>query len=154
MKRKILAFFSSKYRLLQTSSNTLLGSTSFRSNYSASSKINSSTPKKLLKTQGFEKKTLLFQLKTLKAIFLVYRIGQISRNKLYGFKRFFDFYCARYKIIFLRPKRSIETTFQKKAIVSVQKNFWPFFPQTTVYCGLRVTFYWAPKAFEHLWCKF
>ena len=57
--KKIQAYFSSHTRLLQTCSNILLGSTCFLSVYDASSKIISSTPKRLLKTKILEKKTIV-----------------------------------------------------------------------------------------------
>ena len=65
---KDFGFFFSNYRLWQTSSNLFLGSTSFLSIYDASSKIISSTPKRLLKTQIFEKKAIVASEKKLQAI--------------------------------------------------------------------------------------
>ena len=53
---KILAKFLAHSGVWQTSVNTLYGSTKFFDNYCGSYRINSVTPKKLLKTQTFEKK--------------------------------------------------------------------------------------------------
>ena len=60
--------FFSNSRLFQTLINVFLGSTSFLSIYKASSKIISSTPKRLLKSQTFEKKAIVPIEKKLQAI--------------------------------------------------------------------------------------
>ena len=95
--------FFSNSRLFQTLSNVFLGSTSFLSIYNASSKIISSTPKRLLKSQTFEKKRLLFQLKkNFRPFLLVQRIEQILRNKIQGSRKCFDNFCASFQVRFLR----------------------------------------------------
>ena len=86
-------------------------------------------------------------MKTLQAIFLADRIGQISRNKLNGFRRFFDFFCASKKIVFLGPMRSLETTFQEKSYYPGEKKDFGLFSQITDYCRHRVTFFWALQVF-------
>ena len=59
-RKTILANIFSFYRVWQTSNNKILGSTSYYGNHCASFKIISVTPKRLLKTQIFEKeKTFL-----------------------------------------------------------------------------------------------
>ena len=66
--KKDFGRFFSNSRILQTLSNVFLGSTSFLSFYDASSKIISSTPKRLLKSQTFEKKAIVPTEKKLQAI--------------------------------------------------------------------------------------
>ena len=56
--------FFSNYRVWQTSGNILLGSTRYHGYRSASYKINSVTPNRLLKTQIFEKKRLFLRRKS------------------------------------------------------------------------------------------
>ena len=62
--KTILVNFFSNYRVWQTSGNILLGSTRYRGNRSASCKIISVTPNRLLKTQIFEKKGYIFRRKS------------------------------------------------------------------------------------------
>ena len=121
-KKKILAFFLPKKRVLQTLSNSLLGSTSFLSIYDASSKIISSTPMRLLKTKSVEKK-LLFQLKTLKATFFRLQNRTSLGEHFWRVQKFFDIYCANDNIFSLGPMRSLETTFQKNGYHPGEKNF-------------------------------
>ena len=67
--KKDFGRFFSNSRLFQTLSNGFLGSTSFLSIYNASSKIISSTPKRLLKSHTFEKKKAIVPIeKKLQAI--------------------------------------------------------------------------------------
>ena len=66
--KKDFGRFFSNSRTLQTMSNVFLGSTNFLSFYDASSKIISSTPKRLLKSQTFEKKAIVPSEKKLQAI--------------------------------------------------------------------------------------
>ena len=56
---KDLVYFSSYYRTSETSGNILLGSASSFHNYCGTYKIISVTPKKLLKTEIFEKSNLM-----------------------------------------------------------------------------------------------
>ena len=66
--KKDFGHFFSNSRILQTLSNVFLGSTIFLSIYDASSKIISSTPKRLLKSKIFEKNAIVPIEKKLQAI--------------------------------------------------------------------------------------
>ena len=66
--KKDFGRFFSNSRILQTLSNVFLGSTIFLSIYDASSKIISSTPKRLLKSKIFEKNAIVPTEKKLQAI--------------------------------------------------------------------------------------
>ena len=48
----------------------------------------------------------------------------------------------------LGPKRSLETSFQKNAIIPVKKDLGLSHSQITDHCRHRVTFYWAPLVFR------
>ena len=113
---KIWAKFLAHSRVWQTSVNTLYGSTKFFDNYCGSYRINSVTPKELLKTQIFEKKGKLSSEEKIWAKFLAHsRVWQTSVNTLYGSTKFFDNYCGSYRINSVTPKKLLETQcFEKK----------------------------------------
>ena len=109
-------FFSYSYcPVRQTTSIFPLGWTRFFAESGASYKIISLTPKRLWKTQFFEKKRLFLWWKTIQAkFFSYYRVWQSSRNNLWKFTRCFDNDCVSYKIFSLGPMKLLKTqTFEK-----------------------------------------
>ena len=77
--KKFLACFFSQSRVWRSSGDSLWGSTRFSDNYFGSYRINSVTPKKLLKTQ-LKKKGKLSSEEKILATFLAYsRVWQTSR---------------------------------------------------------------------------
>ena len=70
--KKFLACFFSQSRVCRSSGDSLWGSTRFSDNYCGSYRIISVTPKKLLKTQIFEKKGKLSSEEKILANFLVH----------------------------------------------------------------------------------
>ena len=94
--KKDFGQFFSNSRLLQTLSNVFLGSTIFLSIYDASSKIISSTPKRLLKSQIFEKKAIFPSEKKVQAISSRLAKEQILGNKIKASRKCFDNFCASF----------------------------------------------------------
>ena len=54
---------------------------------------------------------------------------------------FFDRYWASYKIVSLRPTRSMQKISQKKGYFPDEKQFWSFFSRITEYGRPQVTFF-------------
>ena len=80
-----------------------------------------------MKTQVFDKKSKTGSEKNVLANFFFYhRFYQSSGNKLYGFKRFFETYCAKDKMISLGSKRPINKFFKKSYLLD-EKNLTNFF---------------------------
>ena len=133
-----LAIFFTYYRVWQTSSNILLGSTRYYCNHCAVYKIIFVTPKTLLKTQSFEEKRLFFQRKKfLGHFFLVQSKMKNLKEQIRRVQRYFDSYCASYKVIFLGPIKSMETISQKRLISlwkTILAKFFSYYPvwQTSV----------------------
>ena len=124
----ILANFLAHSRVSQTSVNTLYGSTKYFDNYSGSYRINSVTPKKLLKTQIFEKKGKLSSEEKILANFLAHsRVGQTSVNTLYGSTKYFDNYSGSYRVNSVTPNKLLKTQLFEKSNFPVRKSFWPVF---------------------------
>ena len=99
-KKKILAHFDSCWQLWQTTSNNLIGCTIFFGICGSCCKIISLTPKRLLKTKTFEKKSNLSSENSNYAIFLsVHRVWWTSENNLLNSTKYFDNYDASYKIV-------------------------------------------------------
>ena len=131
-----MACFSSHSRLWQTSGNNIWGSTRYSDIYCGSYSGNSVTPKKLMKTQLFEKKSKYSSGEKILAIFSTHSgVWQTSVNTLYGSTKYFDKYCGRYRINSVTPKKLLKTqTFEKKANFPVKKSFCPvLFPHSRVW---------------------
>ena len=126
---KILASFLAHSRVWQTSFNTLYGSTKYFDNYCGSYRNNSVTPKKLLKTQIFEKKGKLSSEKKFMACFFSHsRVWQTSGDNMWGSTRFPDIYCGSYSVNSVTPEKLLKTQiFENKGKLSSEKSFWPVF---------------------------
>ena len=125
---KFLSNFLAHSGVWQTSVNTLYGSTKFFDNYCGSYRINSVTPKKLLKTQIFEKRQTLKWKEFLACFFSHSRVWKTSGDKIRGSTRYSDFYCGSYSVNSVTPKKLLKTQlFEKKANFPVKKSFWPVF---------------------------
>ena len=125
--KKFLACFLSHSRVWQTSGDNIRVSTRFFDFYCGSYSVNSVTPKKLLKTQLFEKKGKFSSEEKILANFLAHSgVWQTSVNTLYGPTKFFDNYCGSYRINSVTPKKLLKTqSFEKKGKLSSEKSFWP-----------------------------
>ena len=99
----------------------------FVDNYCRSYKIISVTLKRLLKTQSFGIKAILPVNKITWPFFIVLLIMTNDREQFKRVQNFFDKYCANYKIIPLRPKRSTKKLFKKRLIILWKKDFAFFF---------------------------
>ena len=119
--------FFSYYRVWQTSSNNLLGSTRYYDIQCASYKIISVTPNRLLKTQIFEKKAIFPAKKIFRPFFLVLSSRTDVKEQFIKSAMYSDNYWASYKIISLGPTRSMEEISQKKDFSPMKNNFGHFF---------------------------
>ena len=122
---KILANFLAHSGVWQTSVNTLYGPTKFFDNYCGSYRINSVTPKKLLKTQTFEKKRQTFKWKEFLACFFSHsRVWQTSRDNFWGSTRYYGNYCGSYRVNSVTHKKLLKReTFEKKRQTFEWKKF-------------------------------
>ena len=113
------------YRVWQTSNNNLLGSARYHGNHCVSFKISSVTPKRLLKTQIFEKEKTNFPPKKLfRPIF--FRIVEYEKAQLTIY-RALQRYCASYKVEFLGPTIWMKTISQKRPFSRRKTNLAIFF---------------------------
>ena len=123
-----MACFFSHSRVWQTSGDNIWGSTRFPDIYCGSYSVNSVTPKKLLKSQLFEKKAKISSEEKILANFLAHSgVWQTSVNTLYGSTKYFDNYCGSYRNNSVTPKKLKTQIFEKKANFPVKKRFSPFF---------------------------
>ena len=154
--KKFLFYFLPNYRVWQTSGDNLWGSTWFFDNYCGSYRNNSVTPKKLLKTQFFEKKGKLSSEEKFLAIFLAHsRVWQSSVNTLYGSTKYFDNRCGRYRINSVTPTRLLKTQiFERKGKLSSEKMFLArFFLAFSSVTDLRDQFLNIHKLFRQILLK-
>ena len=95
-------------------------------------KINSVTPKRLLKKQFFFEKNQPFQWKKpINRFFSSYRVWEASWMFLEGSTWYSDNDCASCKVLSATPKRLLKTqTFLKKGILSSEKNIMEYFPRS------------------------
>ena len=100
VKKQYLTSFTSYYRLWQTSRNNLQESASYSYQYCMNYRRIFLGPKRLLKTQIFEKKGNLFTEKNLASFFSFYRASQSSRDNIQGSKSDFCQCFKSYKGIF------------------------------------------------------
>ena len=117
--KKDFGRFFSNSRLFQTFSNVFLGSTSFLSNYNASSKIISSTTKRLLKSQTFEKKAIVPIEKKLQAISS--RLANKKNPKKQKYKVLeilSSIFVQVFRFVSLEHKRSTESSSRRNGFCS------------------------------------
>ena len=148
---KVLACFFSHSRVWQTSVNTLYGSTKYFDNYCGSYRINSVTPKKLLKTQIFEKRQTLKWKEFLACFFSHYRVWQTSRDNIWWSTRYSDVYCGSYSVNSVTPKKLLKKQlFEKKGkISSEEKVLACFFSHSRVWQTSVNTLYGSTKYFDN-----
>ena len=137
---KILANFLAHSRVWQTSVNTLYGSTKYFANYCGSYRINSVTPKKLLKTQLFEKKSKFSSEKKFLACFFSYsRVWQTWGANRWISTIFFTITFEIKGIISVTPKKLLKTqNFEKgRQVFQWKKVFVVFSPDFSSVIDLR-----------------
>ena len=152
--KEFLASFFSHYRVWQTSRDNIWGFTRYFDIYCGSYSVNSVTPKKLLKTQLFEKKGNFSSEEKILANFLALSgVWQTSVNTLYGPTKFFDNYCGSYRINSVTPKKLLKTqTFEKKANFQVKRVFGLFFLAFSSVTNLKGQFFRVHKVlWQLLW---
>ena len=123
-----------------------LGSGMFVDNFCGSYKIISGTLKRLLKIQSFGIKAILPVNKILWPFYIVLLIMTNDREHFKRVQIYFDKYCASYKIIPVRPKRSIEKLFKKDPFFC-EKKICPLFSSTTEKNRPQGTIYTGPQGF-------
>ena len=143
--KEFLACFFSHYGVWQTSRDNIWWSTRYSDVYCGSYSNNSVTPKKLLKTQLFEKRQTFQWKEFLACFFSHYGVWQTSRDNIWWSTRYSDVYCGSYSNNSVTPKKLLKTQLflKKKASFPVKKRFWPIFwpilecdkPQLTRYTG-------------------
>ena len=98
------------------------------------------------KTQIFEKKGKFSSEEKVLAYFFLPLSNMTNwGNNLSGYKRYFDKYCASYKIISLGPKKSRTKILKIKAILQKKKTFWTFCSHVTHFDRHGVTFCKSPR---------
>ena len=115
--------FSLYHRLSQTSGNNFMGSTSYFDNYFITYKGIFLGPKRLLKTQIFEKRKSFQWWKDIELFSSFYRTWQMSGNNVWESTRFFDKYCGNDRIISLGPNKSIEINISRNSCFHEDKCF-------------------------------
>ena len=119
-----MACFFSHSRVWQTSGDNIWGSTRFPDIYCGSYSVNSVTPKKLLKSQLFEKKAKTSSEEKILANFLAHSgVWKTSVNTLYGSTKYFDNYCGSYRNNSVTPKKLKTQIFEEKGKLSSEKKF-------------------------------
>ena len=86
-------------------------------------------PKRLLKTQGFDKSQLSSGKKNIWLFFSYYWVWQMPENKICRSTRFFDSYFTNDKTVSLGPNRSIGRNISKNRCFHDDKSFCPIFPR-------------------------
>ena len=132
---KVFGPFSFYYRLWQTSRNTFKGPTSYFDNYCGTYSSNFLKPKRLLKTQNFEKKkgNLSSEKNIVASFFSFYRVTQTWMDIFEGSNKYSGNYCGNYKIIPVTPKRIVwkhkfskkKVTFPVKKISDPVSSYYP-----------------------------
>ena len=121
-------------RVCQTSGKFMIGSTRYYSNQCTSYKIDSVTPKILLKTQC-KKKVIFPAKKKFRPIFpRIIEYEKLLWNILSGSTRYWITYWTSYKIISLGPTRSMKKCL-KKRLFSRRKS-------------ILTSFYWCYRVWE------
>ena len=95
----------------------------------------------------FQKNVYFPKGKKIGLLLCYYREWETSGNSLPGSTRSFDIYCASHKIISLRPKKSIEITFQKYVYVPDEKKNANVYSRITEYGRRQATFYYVLQIF-------
>ena len=120
MKKRLWPIFSGIIECDKTQGQIIVQKSSDK--YWGSYKINSVTPKGLLKTKTFVKKGNLSSERNIVAYnFSYHRTRQTSGNNFSGYTRFFDKYSASYMIIRLAPKK-LTTKFFKTTVIVPNKK--------------------------------
>ena len=124
--------------------------------YCGSYNIISVTPKRLLKTQSFEKKANFPVKKRFWPVFFsFYRVWGTSVTIYKGSKKFFDIYCGGYKITSLGHYWFLKTQIfeEKKGTHLVNQRFWPVFFSYYRVWETSVTIYKGSKRFFDIYCR-
>ena len=126
---KFLACFLSQSWLWETSGDNLWGSRRYSDNYCGSYRINSVTPKKLLKTQLFEKKAKFPVKKSFWPVFSPILECDKPEGRIDEYPQFFLLLLLKLKGLFLLHLRSCwkHKFLKKKGKFSSEKKFLLYF---------------------------